>query len=216
MRFRARLAVSPICEASSKRQGDGQRFQKKAMKTTNQNEASAPANVRPSSVSKTSKAMQAEFSAGKQPEFVRHCVNRRLSTEMVLNYFGRGCRGNMNWPRSSANGFGWTFRPLASPVWPVCFGLWASTGISGAASGSIRAAVSTRSASIPPTRAQSIAPIFPPTFSPLEAAKVQRLHHYLWITVSETVSESGERVVKNCGELKRILIESPIKSAIIQ
>ena len=74
----ARLAVSPICEASSKRQGDGQRFQKKAMKTTNQKiEASAPANVRPSSVSKTSKA---------QPDFVRHCTNRRLSTETVLNY----------------------------------------------------------------------------------------------------------------------------------
>src|ERR1035438_9573512 len=48
MRFRARLAVSPICEASSIRQGDGQRFQKKAMKTTNFIEASAPANVRPS------------------------------------------------------------------------------------------------------------------------------------------------------------------------
>jgi hypothetical protein len=78
MRFRARLAVSPSSEASSKRQGDGQRFQKKAMKTTNQNEASAPANVRPSSVSKTSKAIQTEF--------VRHCVNRRLSTETVLNY----------------------------------------------------------------------------------------------------------------------------------
>ena len=77
MRFRARLGVSPISEASSKRQGDGQRFQKKAMKTTNQNEASAPANVRPSSVSKTSKA---------QPDFVRHCTNRRLSTETVLNY----------------------------------------------------------------------------------------------------------------------------------
>jgi hypothetical protein len=79
MRFRARLAVSPICEASSKRQGDGQRFQKKAMKTTNSTiEASAPANVRPSSVSNTSKTVQAEF--------VRHCDNRRLSTETVLNY----------------------------------------------------------------------------------------------------------------------------------
>ena len=76
--LRARLVVSPTSEASSKRQGDGQRFQKKAMKTTNQNEASAPANVRSSSVSKTSKAMQAEF--------VRHCENRRLSTETVLNY----------------------------------------------------------------------------------------------------------------------------------
>ena len=64
--LRARLAVSPNCEASSKRQGDGQRFQKKAMKTTNQIEASAPANVRPSSVSK-------------------HQANRGLSTEAVLN-----------------------------------------------------------------------------------------------------------------------------------
>ena len=78
MRFRARLAVSPGSEASSKRQGDGQRFQKKAMNTINQNEASAPANVRPSSVSNTSKAVQAEF--------VRHCANRRLSTEAILNY----------------------------------------------------------------------------------------------------------------------------------
>ena len=58
----------PVSEASSKRQGDGQRFQKKAMKTTNSTiEASAPANVRPSSVSK-------------------HEINRGLSTEAVLNY----------------------------------------------------------------------------------------------------------------------------------
>ncbi len=57
----------PNYEASSKRQVDGQRFQKKAMKTTNStNEASAPANVRPSSVSK-------------------HQVNRGLPTEAVLN-----------------------------------------------------------------------------------------------------------------------------------
>jgi hypothetical protein len=75
----ARGSLSPpSSEASSKRQGDGQRFQKKAMKTTNQIEASAPANVRPSSVSKSSKTVQAEF--------VRHCTNRRLSTEKVLNY----------------------------------------------------------------------------------------------------------------------------------
>jgi hypothetical protein len=75
MRSRARLDVSPICEASSKRQGDGQRCQKKAVKTTNHNEASAPANVRPSSVSKTGKA-----------DLVRHYANRGLSTESVLNY----------------------------------------------------------------------------------------------------------------------------------
>jgi hypothetical protein len=77
--LRARFAVSPNREASSKRQGDGQRFQKKAMKTTNSIiEASAPANVRPSSVSNTSKTAQADF--------VRHCTNRRLATEAVLNY----------------------------------------------------------------------------------------------------------------------------------
>ena len=78
--LRARLSVSPIFEASSIRQGDGQRFQKKAMKTTNQKiEASAPANVRPSySVSKT--GMEA------QDGFVKHCENRRLPTETVLNH----------------------------------------------------------------------------------------------------------------------------------
>jgi hypothetical protein len=42
------------------------------------------------------------------------------------------------------------------------------------------------------------------------------LHHYLWITVSETVSEGGKRVVKNCDELEQILLETPIKSAIIE
>src|SRR5665213_4546401 len=77
MRFAHGIAVSQSCEASSKRQGDGQRVQKKAMKTTNQNEASAPANVRPSSVSQTSKP---------QPDFVRECENRRLSTATILNY----------------------------------------------------------------------------------------------------------------------------------
>ncbi|HEY3855604.1 MAG TPA: hypothetical protein VGO67_14530 [Verrucomicrobiae bacterium] len=40
------------------------------MKTTKHNKASAPANVRPSSVSKT---------------FAAHCANRGLSTEAVLN-----------------------------------------------------------------------------------------------------------------------------------
>jgi hypothetical protein len=46
--------------------------------------------------------------------------------------------------------------------------LWASTGISGAVSGSIHAAGLTRSAVIPPTRAPSIAAISPPTFCPPE------------------------------------------------
>jgi len=54
MRCRARLAVSRDCEASSKRQEDGQRLQKKAMKSPvlKIREASAPANVRQSSVAK--------------------------------------------------------------------------------------------------------------------------------------------------------------------
>ncbi|HXT10720.1 MAG TPA: hypothetical protein VN873_04090 [Candidatus Angelobacter sp.] len=44
------------------------------MKTTNQIEASAPANVRPSSVSKT----------GREKAFAAHCTNRQLGTERVL------------------------------------------------------------------------------------------------------------------------------------
>jgi hypothetical protein len=35
-------------------------------------------------------------------------------------------------------------------------------------------------------------------------------------TVSETVSESGQEVRKNSGELETILLETPIKSAIIE
>ena len=71
MRWRA-AGCLPFSEASSKRQGDGQRFQKKAMKTTNfQREATAPANVRPSSVSKTR-------------AFAAH-TNRELSTHSVLS-----------------------------------------------------------------------------------------------------------------------------------
>jgi len=49
------------------------------MKTTKtKNEATAPANVQKSSVSKTSK--------DKPGQFVKHCANRRLSTEAVLNF----------------------------------------------------------------------------------------------------------------------------------
>ena len=70
MRSRARLDVSPTSEASSKRQGDGQRFQKKAMKTTNPRiEASAPANVQPSSVSKST-ANEPTLSTGTVSESV--------------------------------------------------------------------------------------------------------------------------------------------------
>jgi len=78
MRFRARCAVSAICEASSKRQGDGQRFQKKAMKTPKKkNEASALANVRPSkSVSKTKQLPKIDFA-------LRY-ANRALNTENLL------------------------------------------------------------------------------------------------------------------------------------
>jgi len=87
MRSRARLAVSPTSEASSKQQGDGQRFQKKAMKTTKKkNEASAPANVRPSSVSKTSAA--GETASGKTSrlpiDFDLRFQNRALNTENLL------------------------------------------------------------------------------------------------------------------------------------
>jgi hypothetical protein len=81
MRFAYGLAVSQTGEASSKRQGDGQRFQKKAMKTTNRRiEASAPANVRPSSVSKS-------VNSGQLPrlDFAKRNVNRQLPADEVLN-----------------------------------------------------------------------------------------------------------------------------------
>ena len=116
------------------------------MKTTNQIEASAPANVRPSSVSK-------------------HQMNRGLSTDAVLNCL------RTKLPRSSASGFGSMCYQHGSRCWQRCFGLWAFTGISGAVSGSTRAAGSIRSAPIPPTRVPSIAPIFLPTFCPLEPMK---------------------------------------------
>jgi hypothetical protein len=53
MHCRARRAGSTAGEASGKQQDDGQRFKKKLMKPTttkSRNEASAPANVQPSSV----------------------------------------------------------------------------------------------------------------------------------------------------------------------
>jgi hypothetical protein len=74
----------------------------------------------------------------------------------------------------------------------------------------------TLSARIPPTRARSIAPIFPPTFSPLEAVKSSEVASLPLETVSETVSEGGKRVVKNCDELEQILLETTIESAIIE
>jgi hypothetical protein len=80
-RFASGLAVSQSGEASSKRQGDGQRFQKKAMKTTHKRiEASAPANVRPSSVSKSG-------NQGQLPgiDFAKRKANRQLPTAEVLN-----------------------------------------------------------------------------------------------------------------------------------
>ena len=95
---------------------------------------------------------------------------------------GRSCRDNTKLPKSSANGFGWTFHPLASPFWQGCFGRWASIGINGAASGNIPAAALTRSAVIPPTRAPSIVVTFPPMFYQLESHVLQAT------TVSEFVS----------------------------
>ena len=81
MHFAHGFAVSQPGEASSKRQGDGQRFQKKAMKTTQKRiEASAPSSVRPSSVSKSG-------NSGQLPrlDFAKRNANRQLTTDEVLN-----------------------------------------------------------------------------------------------------------------------------------
>src|ERR1035441_459762 len=80
MHFAHGIAVSQPCEASSKRQGDGQRIQKKAMKTTHSKiEASAPANVRPSSGSKTTNSEQLH-----RIDFRLRFQNRGLSTPQVI------------------------------------------------------------------------------------------------------------------------------------
>jgi hypothetical protein len=55
--------------------------------------------------------------------------------------------------------------------------LWAFIGTSGAVSGSIRAAASTRLERIPPTRALNIALFPPPTFSPLDFINARNHHH---------------------------------------
>jgi hypothetical protein len=81
-----RPAVSPECEASSKQQGDGQRFQKKAMKKPNKKiEASAPASVRPTSVSKTVKAGANTKSQLPPIDFDQRRQNRALPTPKVLD-----------------------------------------------------------------------------------------------------------------------------------
>jgi hypothetical protein len=81
MHFAHGIAVSQSGEASSKRQGDGQRFKKKAMKTTHSRiEASAPANVRPSSGSKTSNSEQLH-----RIDFRLRFQNRGLSTAQVID-----------------------------------------------------------------------------------------------------------------------------------
>jgi hypothetical protein len=84
--FAPRPAVSPNSEASSKQQGDGQRFQKKAMKTTNKKmEASAPASVRPTSVSKTSQTGAKAKGQLAPIDFEQRQTNRTLSTPKVLD-----------------------------------------------------------------------------------------------------------------------------------
>jgi hypothetical protein len=168
MHFAHGFAVSPNSEASSKRQGDGQRFQKKAMKTTNQNEASATANVRPSSVSNTR--------AWKQPEFVRHCTNRRLSTEAVLNYLRTRLPRQYELAEVVGKRVWLDVSPSRKPNLAAL--LWAFIGTNGVVSGSIHAAASTRSAVIPPPPAPNIAPIFQPTFYPLESVNAHNIYVY--------------------------------------
>ncbi len=78
-------------------------------------------------------------------------------------------------PQSS---FAWTCHQHESRCWQRCFGLWASIGISGAVSGSIRAESLIRSEVIPPTPAPSIAAIFPPTFYPFESVNAHIIYAY--------------------------------------
>jgi hypothetical protein len=122
-------------------------------------EASAPANVQPSSVSKTSKA---------QPDFVRHCTNRKLPTEAVLNYL------RTRFPRQYAvaevvGKWVWldvspSRKPnLAALLWALGFHWNRRRDVWQHPCGSFDPLDS-----IPPTPARSIAPISPLTCCPLE------------------------------------------------
>jgi hypothetical protein len=115
------------------------------MKTTNKIEASAPANVRPSSVSK-------------------HQANRGLSTEAVLNCLRTNLPKHYELAEVVGKWFWLDVSParkpmLAKVLWSLGFH-WTR----GAVSGSIRAVCLTRSEVILPTPAPSIAHTFPPTF----------------------------------------------------
>ena len=117
--------------------------------------------------------------ANRKPDFVRHCENRRLNTDAVLNHL----RTRLPRQYELAEVVGkWVWLDVSpvqqARIWLRCFGLWASIGISGAVSGSIRAAALTRSALIPPTRAPIIAPIFPPTFYLLESVNAHIIYAY--------------------------------------
>ena len=153
-------------------------FKKKLMNTTNQIEASAPANVRPSSVSNTSKTAQADF--------VRHCENRRLPTGTVLNYLRTRLPGQYEVAEVVGKWVWLDVSPAGKPALAKL--LWVSTGISGAVSGSTRAAASTPSASTLPTPAPSIAPISPPTCCPLEPKPVMNILTVTTLALSVKVS----------------------------
>ena len=102
---------------------------------------------------------------------------------------GRSCRSNTSLPRLSANGFELSFRRPASGQRRTRFGVLASTGISGDASGSIRAAQLRLTLHIPTTRAANTALTSPPMFNPFERiAKPQ-----VSVKVSVTAAESNRK-----------------------
>ena len=82
MRFRARLAVSPKVKRAANGDSWGT-WKKKLMQTKNfKKEASTGSSLKQA----LGNARGAKQRREGQQNFIRHCENRRLNTEMVLNY----------------------------------------------------------------------------------------------------------------------------------
>ena len=88
--------------------------------------------------------------------------------------------------------------------------LWVSTGISGAAAGSILVAALTRSAVIPPTSARNIAPIFPETCDSLKLKFDGQKWLTKWLTNQmKTGSSNSDTICLN-------LLQNHTKSLVVR
>jgi len=124
------------------------------MTTTNlKNEASAPASVRPSSVSKTR-------------AFAAHRANRELPTRTVLGLLKAQLPTQYELAEIVGRWIGWIFpsAPIVPP--PTSVGVWVFIGINAVACGSTLAVLAPRTTVIPATRAANMVRVLPKFSTP--------------------------------------------------